>query len=71
MRLGLLPSSAESASSSFVQIADFTSPLVKVDDWVEQSDPVRKVGMSKAALVLQKTQVIHEIVRITRFDYFL
>lgn len=53
------------ASSSYVKIADFTSPLAKVDDWVEQSDTVRKVGMSKAALVLQHTQEFQRAVFFT------
>lgn len=60
---GFACSAAE--SSSFVKIADFTSPLAKVDDWVEQSDTVRKVGMSKAALVLQRTQEFQRAVFFT------
>nr|CAD7431832.1 unnamed protein product [Timema monikensis] len=40
---------------------DFTS-RPSVDDWIEQSDTVRTVGMSKAVLVLQKTQVFQRAV---------
>jgi len=34
---------------------DFTT-IVDLDNWVESSDTVREVGMSKASFVLQKTQ---------------
>lgn len=40
---------------------DFTK-IDNVDDWIEQSDTVRTVGMSKAALVLQKTQVFQRAI---------
>lgn len=50
-----------SASSMSLKLFDFTT-LNSVSDWIEQSDPVRTVGMSKATLVLQKTQVFQRAV---------
>ena len=44
---------------------DFTSHSTSVDHWVEQSDVVRSVGMSKATLVLQKTQQFQRAVFFT------
>lgn len=42
-------------------IFDFTK-LDNVDDWIEQSDPVREVGMSKAVLSLQKTRIFQRAI---------
>ncbi|KAK3910665.1 Protein nessun dorma [Frankliniella fusca] len=44
---------------------DFQAPSASVSDWVEQSDVVRSVGMSKAALVLQRTQQFQRAVFFT------
>lgn len=44
---------------------DFTAPSARVDTWEEQSDVVRSVGMSKAALVLQRTQQFQRAVFFT------
>ena len=44
---------------------DFTAPSASVEHWEEQSDVVRSVGMSKATLVLQKTQVFQRAVFFT------
>lgn len=44
---------------------DFTRPDASVSDWEEQSDSVRSVGMSKATLVLQKTQMFSRAVFFT------
>lgn len=43
---------------------DFTK-MKALDQWVESSDTVREVGMSKASLVIQKTQVFQRAVFFT------
>ena len=35
---------------------DFTDPATNLDSWVESSDTVREVGMSKASFVVQQTR---------------
>ncbi|XP_077284575.1 uncharacterized protein LOC143910086 [Arctopsyche grandis] len=44
-----------------IDIFDFTK-MDNVNDWIEQSDPVRTVGMSKAVLTLQKTQIFQRAI---------
>lgn len=44
---------------------DFTAQSATVENWVEQSDVVRSVGMSKATLALQKTQQFQRAVFFT------
>lgn len=44
-----------SHESSSMMLFDFTT-LPNLDNWQESSDTTREVGMSKASLVLQKTQ---------------
>ncbi|XP_015112417.1 uncharacterized protein C9E9.15 isoform X2 [Diachasma alloeum] len=46
-------------------LAQSTSAADNVDQWSEISDTVRTVGMSKAALTLQKTQVFQRAVFFT------
>ncbi|XP_043275063.1 uncharacterized protein [Venturia canescens] len=43
---------------------DFTN-VTNVDDWMEISDTVREVGMSKAVLTLQKTRVFQRAIFFT------
>lgn len=45
-----------------VNLFDFTIPSVDLSSWVESSDTVRQPGMSKAAIVLQKTQVFQRAI---------
>ncbi|XP_065341264.1 uncharacterized protein LOC135940344 [Cloeon dipterum] len=52
---------ANSPKSSEKMLFDFTT-LESVSDWTEMSDVVRTVGMSKATLTLQKTQVFQRAV---------
>ena len=42
--------------TSNIMLFDFTK-IDNLDEWVESSDTVREVGMSKSSFVLQKTQV--------------
>ncbi|XP_068083296.1 uncharacterized protein [Anabrus simplex] len=55
---------APTASADEKMLFDFTR-LHSVDNWVEQSDTVRTVGMSKAVMVLQKTQVFQRAIFFT------
>lgn len=43
---------------------DFTT-MSDLDEWTEQSDTVREVGMSKAVIVLQRTQQFQRAVVFT------
>ncbi|KAJ8667683.1 hypothetical protein QAD02_009346 [Eretmocerus hayati] len=54
------PTNGGGMGSSHV-LFDFTK-LDNVDNWIESSDTVRTVGMSKAVLALQKTQVFQRAV---------
>jgi hypothetical protein len=45
-----------------VLLFDFTAPDADVSGWVESSDTVRQPGMSKAAIVLQKSQLFQRAV---------
>ena len=47
-----------------ITLFDFTN-VKNLDDWVETSDTVRTVGMSKAVLTLQKTQVFQRAILFT------
>ncbi|XP_015112415.1 uncharacterized protein C9E9.15 isoform X1 [Diachasma alloeum] len=55
---------AQSTSAQNITLFDFTR-ADNVDQWSEISDTVRTVGMSKAALTLQKTQVFQRAVFFT------
>ncbi|KAL1124199.1 hypothetical protein AAG570_001969 [Ranatra chinensis] len=46
---------------------DFTK-IANLNGWEEQSDNVREVGMSKAALVLQKTKIFQRAVFFTMLN---
>ncbi|XP_059470152.1 uncharacterized protein LOC132193467 [Neocloeon triangulifer] len=54
-------SSSKSRQASEMFLFDFTTAN-SVADWSEMSDVVRTVGMSKAALTLQKTQVFQRAI---------
>lgn len=50
--------------SDTMTLFDFTT-MNDVNDWMESSDTVREVGMSKAVLTLQKTQLFQRAVFFT------
>ncbi|XP_008202166.1 uncharacterized protein LOC103315391 isoform X2 [Nasonia vitripennis] len=56
--------SAMMKSSNGKLVLDFTK-LDNLNGWMESSDTVRRVGMSKATLTLQKTQVFQRAVFFT------
>merc|ERR1712156_919643 len=55
---------SSSSNKKEIILFDFTNENITKDvsDWYEVSDTVRTVGMSKATIVLQKTQVFRRAV---------